>query len=363
LSAHGGLHEKTLHELTLLFERAHLDDRALTADGLCRWLLTRRSSRQPLAVDDLVRAQTSESEQSLDVSGALGQALSLLDGGCHPAFLIVSDDAHDACQDETSIVARTAWLEKAIPHLVQLITSVPRWTVGLATDESTWARYTSRAPESFAKAVAEQHVIHVPCLSVERVRQVVTAGLKRAVPELEPTFVEMARAGASDTLVERLIDAVRTEPRCAVGRKDVQPGEVAERQVETPFLEEGDPWKSLQERFLFELLEHTPDLAGRFRLNAPAGFLFGAQPAEVDLLCAELKIAVEIDGYYHFTGPESYRRDRRKDVLLQQHGFLVLRYLAEDIVPRMAEILQSIRTAVQSRTPQCTIREGKETGT
>jgi hypothetical protein len=237
--------------------------------------------------------------------------LSLLDGGSHPAPLVVSDYANTACQEEDSVGARAKWLEKAIPHLVQLITSVPRWTVGLAIDESSWDRYTSGTPESFAKAVVEQHVIHVPCWSANRVRQVVTASLARAMPELEPVFVQVACAGASDALVARLIDAVRTGPGCELGRNDVMGGEVAARQPETHSMEESDPWKSLQERFLFELLEHTSDLAGRFQLNASPGFLFGTQLAEVDLLCADLKIAVEIDGYYHFTGPDSYRRDRR----------------------------------------------------
>jgi hypothetical protein len=359
----GGLHDKTPHELALLFECAHLDDRAVTPDGLCRWLLMRRLSRQPLTVDELVRAHTNVGEPSPGVRGALGQMLSLLDGGSHPAPLVVSDYANTVCQEEDSVGARAKWLEKAIPHLVQLITSVPRWTVGLAIDESSWDRYTSGTPESFAKAVVEQHVIHVPCWSANRVRQVVTASLARAMPELEPVFVQVACAGASDALVARLIDAVRTGPGCELGRNDVMGGEVAARQPETHSMEESDPWKSLQERFLFELLEHTSDLAGRFQLNASPGFLFGTQLAEVDLLCADLKIAVEIDGYYHFTGPDSYRRDRRKDVLLQQHGFLVMRYLAEDIVPRMGEILQSIRTAVQSRESQSTILDGKEAGT
>ncbi len=116
--------------------------------------------------------------------------------------------------------------------------------------------------------------------------------------------------------------------------------------------DERDPWKSAQEWFLFQLLEHTTDLAGRFQLNGQPGFLFGNQQAEIDLLCPSLKIAVEIDGYYHFTDPDRYRRDRRKDVELQRHDFLVLRFLAEDVVPRMVTVLDSIRAAVRFRESQ-----------
>jgi very-short-patch-repair endonuclease len=97
------------------------------------------------------------------------------------------------------------------------------------------------------------------------------------------------------------------------------------------------------------LLEHTTDLCGLFRLNADPGFLFGNRPAEVDVACRDLKIAIEIDGYHHFTDPDHYRRDRRKDLELQKNGYFVLRFLAEDVVPEMATILKTIRDVVQSR--------------
>ena len=38
---------------------------------------------------------------------------------------------------------------------------------------------------------------------------------------------------------------------------------------------------------------------------------------EVDLLSAESQIAIELDGVQHLANAEAYRRDRRKDVLLQ----------------------------------------------
>ena len=34
---------------------------------------------------------------------------------------------------------------------------------------------------------------------------------------------------------------------------------------------------------------------------------------EVDLLCAEARVAVELDGAQHLDDPAAYRRDRRKD--------------------------------------------------
>jgi very-short-patch-repair endonuclease len=59
---------------------------------------------------------------------------------------------------------------------------------------------------------------------------------------------------------------------------------------------------------------------------------FGGTAAEVDLIACADGIAIEIDGYHHFTDAESYRRDRRKDLLLQTQGLIVIRVLAEDVV-------------------------------
>jgi very-short-patch-repair endonuclease len=63
---------------------------------------------------------------------------------------------------------------------------------------------------------------------------------------------------------------------------------------------------------------------------------------EVDLLCAPLRIAVELDGGQHFGSVEAYRRDRRKDALLQENGYLVLRFLAEDVGKHLDQVLDAI---------------------
>src|SRR5258708_21361879 len=55
---------------------------------------------------------------------------------------------------------------------------------------------------------------------------------------------------------------------------------------------------------------------------------------EVDLLSAESQIAIELDGVQHLANAEAYRRDRRKDVLLQENGYHVLRFLCEDVGKR-----------------------------
>ena len=126
----------------------------------------------------------------------------------------------------------------------------------------------------------------------------------------------------------------------------------AVRLAAVPFAEpaQNDRARSAAERFLFELLGDLPETAGLFALNVRLDFCFGPMRAEVDLLAAGLRLAVEIDGFHHFRGPEGYRRDRRKDALMQRQGFLVLRFLAEDVVTRLEDILEEIRATVAFRS-------------
>ncbi len=55
---------------------------------------------------------------------------------------------------------------------------------------------------------------------------------------------------------------------------------------------------------------------------------------------------IELDGYFHFQDAEAYRRDRRKDWEMQHRGFVVLRFLSDDVAARLEEILDTIEAAV-----------------
>lgn len=62
------------------------------------------------------------------------------------------------------------------------------------------------------------------------------------------------------------------------------------------------------------------------------------------------RLIIELDGgYYHLQDQTAYRRDRRKDWEYQRHGYLVLRFLSEDVVARLEEILETILAAVAYR--------------
>jgi very-short-patch-repair endonuclease len=70
---------------------------------------------------------------------------------------------------------------------------------------------------------------------------------------------------------------------------------------------------------------------------------------EVDLLCADTRAAIELDGAQHLDDEEAYRRDRRKDQLLQEHGYLVLRFLAADVGRRLDMVLDMVLRTLSHR--------------
>jgi very-short-patch-repair endonuclease len=70
---------------------------------------------------------------------------------------------------------------------------------------------------------------------------------------------------------------------------------------------------------------------------------------EIDLLCADSRVVVEIDGGQHLADPVAYRRDRRKDQLLQENGYLLLRCLAEDLARELDSVLDGVLRSLSSR--------------
>ncbi len=108
--------------------------------------------------------------------------------------------------------------------------------------------------------------------------------------------------------------------------------------------------RSASEAFLYRRLQTLPETRGRFQVNVDLPIAFdGWGRMEVDLLCADSRVVVEIDGGQHLADPVAYRRDRRKDQLLQENGYLVLRYLAEDLAKELDSVLDGILRALSAR--------------
>jgi superfamily II DNA or RNA helicase/very-short-patch-repair endonuclease len=101
--------------------------------------------------------------------------------------------------------------------------------------------------------------------------------------------------------------------------------------------------RSATEAFLYRRLETLAETAGRFRLNADLPIPFdGNGKMEVDLLCADARLSIELDGAQHLGDEVAYRRDRRKDQLLQEHGYFVIRFLTADVGRHLDTVLDNI---------------------
>jgi superfamily II DNA or RNA helicase/very-short-patch-repair endonuclease len=108
--------------------------------------------------------------------------------------------------------------------------------------------------------------------------------------------------------------------------------------------------RSASEAFLYRRLETLPETRGRFHLNTDLPIAFdGFGRMEIDLLCADSRVVIEVDGAQHLADPVAYRRDRRKDQLLQENGYLVLRFLAEDVARELDSVLDGILRSLSSR--------------
>jgi superfamily II DNA or RNA helicase/very-short-patch-repair endonuclease len=108
--------------------------------------------------------------------------------------------------------------------------------------------------------------------------------------------------------------------------------------------------RSASEAFLYRRLETLTETAGRFHLNVALPIPFdGRGQLEADLFCADCGVVIELDGAQHLADADAYRRDRRKDLLLQQNGYFVLRFLAEDIGKQLDHVLDTILAALIHR--------------
>lgn len=118
-----------------------------------------------------------------------------------------------------------------------------------------------------------------------------------------------------------------------------------------PDAEGADRARSATEAFLYRRLEALAETKGRFRLNAVLPIAFdGLAKPEVDLMCDDARLAVELDGAQHLADPVAYRRDRRKDRLLQENGFFVLRFLGEDVGKELDLVLDTVLRSLSRRT-------------
>ncbi|PTQ92595.1 uncharacterized protein DUF559 [Nitrosomonas nitrosa] len=300
---HFTLLSKSNYELEIFQQQLSVE---ISSQGslLLSWFLKQISISRKLTsslVSDLALIMKLEDDQNL-AQGIMAFA-ELLSTDILPGLLIeITDDE--------------LLLSPLIRTLVQIAESLPSIPIALSITPTNFENHCKKAPESRIKAMLRHGMIEVhPDKS-----------LHCTLPEEVDRVLRQYDAPA------QMIDEAKS--------------------LFQLIKEKGNDYslaRSQAELFLFHVLELVPETRGVFQLNARMPFPFGNRPMEIDLFAISDQIALEIDGYYHFQEPESWRRDRRKDFILQMHGILVLRFLAEDVVSMLEGILDSVHQALQYR--------------
>jgi hypothetical protein len=311
----------TAHDLDSFWEGLALaPDRHGTA-AACRLLLASGSGGelQPRSLAGRLRAAGSGQGLPPEVQSVAGLA-NLVPSAALPALVLTP--LREAGTSE--------WLAAAGQLLEELVTAVPALAAAVTTEARAFEALSGGGVESHLVAVLREGIVPVQALGAsELARRFVAAG----VPPAAATDAArcLAEGGASEELAAAFADAARRSGPPA-----------------TP--DDEGAARSAAERFLFERLESMAATAGLFALNRRLDFRHGPAPAEADLLAASLRLVIELDGsFFHLRDAAAYRRDRKKDWELQRRGYLVLRFLSEDVVGRLEEILDTILAAVELR--------------
>lgn len=225
------------------------------------------------------------------------------------------------------VEAPEGWGLLAARVLERMAVAEPGVPVAVALPADRYARLLECHPDARAVALLREGCVEVRGVNGNELE----TRLRAAGVESVPATVARLTAGG---LAEEVADAFVTAARAV---REPTPSDLA------------SDFRSVHESFLFEQLESMPQTAGLFRPNHALEFRHGHQTAEGDLVAESLKLAVEVDGAFYHLNPDQYRRDRRKDWLYQRHGYLVLRFLADDVVRDLELILNTILEAVALR--------------
>ena len=305
----------TRHELDLFFESVLPIDAEPEVNRVCRYLI--ECNEGSAAVNPVIPAA--------DLDGLLE--------GLGPPWIRVFRMIGQLIPGERLPLLAVSLDEPSLPKLerlarllAEMAAAQPRIGLALLVEPDVFADYSARAPASRARSLLHDSVVR---WSRPEINGVVQSPPMAANP-VEP-------AGAATECSPQFVASQESESENAELALEATDGG-------------DDPARSAAERYLFDILESGGETRGLFELNGTLDFAFGPNRLiEVDLVARSLKLAIEVDGYHHFHDPEAFRRDRRKDLELQKHGYLVARILAEDVVERLEDVIKTIESAVAFR--------------
>lgn len=234
----------------------------------------------------------------------------------------------------TPVLALVAVTPEGLAQAVQLASDVHRLSIVLMTVPQSLERLLE-AQKPRVRALLQEAVIRAP----------EPQGEPSSVGSTEPQR-SAPSAGAMDVASPSAQDA---EALQELARESYRQAREASERGEPHTRERADRARSEAERFLYALLQRSQVTRGLFALNVLLPFQFGNRRLEADFAARSLYVVLEVDGYYHFTDAEAYRRDRRKDLLLQQHAYLVARFLADDVLAQPDEVVRQIEQLVIAR--------------
>jgi very-short-patch-repair endonuclease len=212
------------------------------------------------------------------------------------------------------------WVCKALSFVLMLAKQYPAIPIGCALSEKQYDLWVATP--------------HPDCVS-EHDRALLMRGFVK-VDLFAPHFNEPLAALHQEAFEEWHANARKPAPRLlAPYRDETTPSPKAHSKAEF---------------FLWSYLQSQPMTKDLFVLNQRLPLTFGNRPIEIDLYAQSLRLAIEVDGHYHFTDLAAYRRDRRKDLLYQQQHLLILRFLAEDVLYSTTEVAATINSVVAALT-------------
>ncbi|MEL7198119.1 MAG: DUF559 domain-containing protein [Pseudomonadota bacterium] len=91
------------------------------------------------------------------------------------------------------------------------------------------------------------------------------------------------------------------------------------------------------ERALWHRLSRS-QLSAKFSRQMPVG------PYFADLLCRELKLVIELDGYSHDVSPA---RDETRDTWMKREGYTVIRFTNDEVHQNIEGVVTAIRLKIE----------------
>jgi very-short-patch-repair endonuclease len=195
------------------------------------------------------------------------------------------------------------------------------------TREAALAAYRMRFPLEKLPAATNPPILLVP--GDFRQALALSISLTTAHPEL-PVAVPCGIAN----IVECLLDTDTPMEMVVAALQGLIPVEDASRQVMTTVAEARRVQPFLRgpcEGLLYYMLEARPETRGRFATNVRLNSASGDRSHEVDLVCLEARLVIEIDGLEHNT-QQRKKMDSKKQKDLEIQGYCVRRFSNEQVI-------------------------------